>query len=265
VRVGAHVPTRDPAGQAALRDAACVQVFLSSPQQWLAPRLRGDEAQLRALSAAELPVVVHAPYLINLASPSPKVRAASVQMLQQTLDAAGRIGAHGVVLHAGQAGTHSSFDEGLTRWLTAAEQVSSDTPVWIENLASGTSAMGRYADDWIALIHAAQSLGTFPVGVCLDTCHAWAAGEVEDVASAARYVSELVSRLGPLDLVHCNGSRDDAGSGRDRHANLDSSTAPVEVIEVLTVGSYAPLVVVETPGGPDAHAADIALARTWFS
>jgi deoxyribonuclease IV len=263
--VGAHVPTRDPGGQAELRGAACAQVFLSSPQQWAGPRLRGDEAQLRQLSTGPLPLVVHAPYLVNLASPSPKVRTASVQLLQATLDAATAIGAHGVVVHAGQAGAHSSFDEGLSRWLDAAATVGSDTPVWIENLASGSSAMGRYIDDWVTLVHAAQSLGAFPVGVCLDTCHAWAAGEVDDVGSATRYVTELRDRVGAVDLVHCNGSRDHAGAGRDRHANLADSAAPEAVLAALCVGAQAPLVVVETPGGPDAHAADIARVCAWFA
>ena len=264
-RVGAHVPSRDPVGQAEMRGASCAQLFLSSPQQWAPPRSRGDETQLKVASATHLPLVVHAPYLINLASPSAKVRDSSVLLLQATLDAASSIGAHGVVVHAGQAGAHSSFDDGLTRWLDAASRVRSDTPVWIENLASGASAMGRYADDWVALIHAAQSLGAFPVGVCLDTCHAWAAGEIDDVESASRYVSELVGRVGPLDLVHLNGSRDAAGSGRDRHANLSGSAMPTEVLAALCADAQAPLVVVETPGGPEAHAEDIREARILLS
>lgn len=240
-------------------------MFLSSPQQWAGPQLRGDERELRTLSFGQLPLVVHAPYLINLASPSQQVRDQSARLLQDTLDAATRIGAHGVVVHAGQAGAHSSFDDGLERWLDAATPVRSDTPVWVENLASGSSAMGRYLDDWTMLVHAAQALGAFPVGVCLDTCHAWAAGEIGDEASAVRYVADLVSRVGPVDLVHLNGSRDPAGAGRDRHANLSDTLAPLSVLQRLAAGALAPLVVVETPGGADAHAADIALARTWFS
>ncbi|NIR37515.1 MAG: TIM barrel protein, partial [Actinobacteria bacterium] len=66
-----------------------------------------------------------------------------------------------------------------------------------------------------------EAIGDYDVGVCLDTCHAWAAGE--DLSTA---VDRIRSLTGRIDLIHCNDSRDPLGSNRDRHANLGQGEIP---------------------------------------
>ena len=98
-----------------------------------------------------------------------------------------------------------------------------------------------------------DAIGGYDVGVCLDTCHAWASGEdLETVVERVRAIT------GRVDLVHANSSRDEAGSGRDRHANFATGTIPPELIAhvVREAGCDA---LVETPG--EGQADDIAFLR----
>ena len=85
-------------------------------------------------------------------------------------------------------------------------------PVYLENTAGGDHAMARHFDTIARLW---DHIGDKGIGFCLDTCHAWAAGEALIDA-----VERIKSITGRIDLVHCNDSRDAAGSGADRHANF---------------------------------------------
>ena len=93
------------------------------------------------------------------------------------------------------------------------------------------------------------------VGFCLDTCHAWAGGiELGDAVERIRAIT------GRIDLVHANDSRDDAGSGADRHANFGQGQLPPDEFAAVVREAGAP-VVCETPGGAAEHAADFAWLR----
>ena len=85
-------------------------------------------------------------------------------------------------------------------------------PIYLENTAGGDHAMARHFDTIGRLW---DHIGDTGIGFCLDTCHAWAAGE--ELVDA---VERIMAITGRIDLVHCNDSKDEAGSGRDRHANL---------------------------------------------
>ena len=85
-------------------------------------------------------------------------------------------------------------------------------PVYLENTAGGDHAMARYFDTIGRLW---DLIGDKGIGFCLDTCHAWAAGEALIDA-----VDRIKAITGRIDLVHCNDSRDAAGLGADRHANF---------------------------------------------
>ncbi|MGI9608684.1 MAG: TIM barrel protein, partial [Acidimicrobiia bacterium] len=129
----------------------------------------------------------------------------------------------------------------------------SPVPLLIENTAGGGNAIARDLDNYGPLW---DEIGDYNVGVCLDTCHAWAAGE--DLITAVDRLKELTGRL---DLVHCNDSRDPHNSRRDRHANLGSGEVPEELLVAVVVAAQVP-VVVETPDDDGTqHAADIAWLR----
>src|ERR1700704_3991385 len=88
--IGAHVEPGDPLGTALAEDADCVQIFLGDPQDWKKPPTRDDAEALRA---SAVPVYVHAPYIVNLASANNRIRIPSRKVLQQTMEAAAEVGA----------------------------------------------------------------------------------------------------------------------------------------------------------------------------
>lgn len=244
--IGAHVSSVKPLEEAAARSADAVQIFLSNPQQWKAPKPRDDAAEL---AASDIRIYVHAPYLMNLASPNNRVRIPSRKTLAQTVEAAAAIGARGVIVHGGSVGADEDVAIGFERWRKALESFDVAVPILVENTAgSGNSVMqdlAHYGPLW-------DEIGDFDVGVCLDTCHTWAAGA--DLGGAVDLITGLV---GGIALVHCNDSKDEAGSNRDRHENLGKGRIPEELILGVVRAAGAP-VIVETPGD---QAVDIAWLR----
>lgn len=249
MRIGAHVPPDDPLAEAEKRDADCVQVFLSNPKSWKKPAARADAGEL---ATAALPIYVHAPYLVNVASANNKVRVPSRKILQQTCDAASEIGAAGVIVHGGHVDAETDLDTGFDNWRKALERCETDVPLLIENTAGGNHAMTRFVE---VIERLWEHLEGFDVGFCFDTCHAHAAGV--DVVEAAERVR---AALGGIDLVHLNDSMDDPGSGRDRHANLGQGRIEADVLVATVEAADAP-VVCETPGGHEAQSEDIAWLR----
>jgi deoxyribonuclease-4 len=253
MRIGAHIRSDDPVGAAAARNADLVQMFLSPPQSYKAPKPRADREELLA---SGLPIYVHAPYVMNPASPNNRIRIPSRKTLDQIMEAAATIGAIGVIVHGGHVGDDEAVTVGFERWRKLFEYADGGwkVPLLIENTAGGGNAVARELQNYGPLW---EQIGEFNVGVCLDTCHAWAAGE--DLAAA---VDTLRAHTGRVDLVHCNDSRDPHNSRRDRHTNLGDGEIPPELI-LDVVRSADVDVVVETPDGDEGggQKADIAWLR----
>ncbi len=248
-KVGAHTPNADPLGEAAVREADLVQIFLSNPQSWKKPLPRDDAPELRS---SPVDIYVHAPYLINVCSENNRVRIPSRKILQDTCDAAAEVGAVAVVVHGGHVTGDDPQEEGLVRWRKALQTLDTEVKVLIENTAGGDKALARRVD-WIRRLW--ENIGEFDIGFVLDTCHAWAGGEPFD-----ELVENLVAATGGIDLVHANDSKDGFDSRRDRHTNLGTGKIPPGDLARVIREAGAP-VVVETPGGAEAQAADIAWVR----
>ncbi|MBN2624124.1 MAG: TIM barrel protein, partial [Acidimicrobiales bacterium] len=118
--IGSHVKQDDPLGTAAAEGAEVVQIFLGDPQSWKKPQPR-DDAEL--LKASDVPVYVHAPYIINLASPNNRVRIPSRKVLQQTCDAAAEIGAEAVIVHGGHVTKDDEPTAGFERWRKGIDSI----------------------------------------------------------------------------------------------------------------------------------------------
>ena len=204
------------------------------------------------MAASDIDIYVHAPYLMNLASPNNRVRIPSRKTLAQTVEAASAIGAKGVIVHGGSVGDDEDVAVGYERWRKALESFNVTVPILVENTAgSGNSVMQdleHYGPLW-------DEIGDHDVGVCLDTCHTWAAGA--DMAGAVELVTSLV---GGIALVHCNDSKDEHGSNRDRHENLGEGQIPEDLLVGVVRAAGAP-VILETPGGVDEHLSDLAWLR----
>lgn len=251
--VGAHVPSVDPLAEAAARDADLVQIFLSNPQSWRKPAPRPDAA---ALKASEIPVYVHAPYLINVCADNNRVRIPSRKILQDTCDAASEIDAEAVIVHGGHVTGDGPQEDGIDRWRKALEATDTEMKILIENTAGGDKAVARRVE-WIGKLW--EEIGGFGVGFVLDTCHSWAGGEPFD-----ELVERIVVHTGRIDLLHVNDSKDPFDSRRDRHENLGHGEIPVEEIAKAIRAADAPMVV-ETPGGAAEQGADIAWIRSLFA
>jgi deoxyribonuclease IV len=221
-RIGAHFHVDDPLAEAEACGADAVQFFLGDPQGWKAPVIPGGDpgAVKAAYAAAGVDVYIHAPYVINVATSNNRIRIPSRKLLDQQLKAAASIGAKGLIVHGGYVTAGVDLAEGLENWRKAAERIERPLPMLIENTAGGDGATARSLDAigrlWDAV---AEAAGDANLGFCLDTCHANSAGI--DLADAADRVKAITGRI---DLVHCNNSRDEFGSGRDRHANITAGT-----------------------------------------
>lgn len=254
--LGAHVDQTDPIAEAAARRAPLVQFFLGDPQGYKGPEIRydgGAEALRAAAEDAGVDLYVHAPYIVNVATLNNRIRIPSRKLLQQHLDAATSIGAKGLIVHGGHVNAKDDPEKGFDNWRKAIESLTiTTTPVLIENTAGGDNAMARHLDRIARVWEAISAAEGFDqVGFCLDTCHAWAGGiELDDVVDQVRAIT------GRIDLVHANDSRDAAGSGADRHANLGAGQLPPDELADVVRAAGAP-VVVETPGGADEHVADL--------
>jgi deoxyribonuclease-4 len=251
LRLGAQVATRHPLAAAADRDAEVVQVFLSPPQGFASPKPRADAEAIRA---SDVGLYVHAPYLVNVATTNNRVRHPSRALLEKTVRAAEELDALGVIVHGGHLPEDDDVAEGYKNWRSTFDRLESRVPILIENTAGGQNAISRHFDCIAALWDALDGVET-PFGFCLDTCHTHAAGE--DLTTA---VDRIVAITGAVDLVHLNDSKDQPGSGRDRHQNLGAGEIDPDLL-VEVVRSAGVDVIVETPEDDGSQAADLAWLR----
>jgi deoxyribonuclease-4 len=276
-RIGAHVPTAGGLAKAALPylgtvSAGAVQVYVSNPRGWALSA--GDPAQDETFRAgtAGLPVYVHASLLVNLGSPTEATVANSLATLRHALARGAAIGAAGVVFHAG-----SAVDDGHApaayRQIRAAliplldEAAAAGGPrLLVEPSAGGGRSLAARVEQLADYFDAVA--GHPYLGVCLDTCHAWAAGhDLASAGGAAATVDALVASVGAdrLRLIHANDSKDALGSTRDRHENIGAgSIGSAAFAELLAHPAAAGVpVIVETPSeGAAGHARDISLLRS---
>ena len=260
VRIGAHVDQQDPVQEAVARGAGLSQFFLGDPQGWKGPKVayEGGAGALRAAAeGAGIDLYVHAPYIVNVATSNNRIRIPSRKILADQIRAATEIGAKGLIVHGGHVLAGDDPELGYDNWCKTFERLDITLPVLIENTAGGDNAMARRLDRigrlWEAL---ADRCDMTDVGFCLDTCHAHAGGE-----ELLGIVDRVKAITGRIDLVHANDSRDEFGSGADRHANIGAGAMDVAEIAAVVAAAGAP-VVVETPGGAAGQAADIELLRS---
>ena len=253
--IGAHFHVDNPLAEATALGADAAQFFLGDPQGWKGPVIPGgDAAAIRAAyAAAGMDIYIHAPYVINVATTNNRIRIPSRKLLDQQLQAAASIGAKGLIVHGGHVLAGVDPEEGFENWRKAVERIERPLPMLIENTAGGDGAMAKSLDAiarlWEATAGAAGDGGD--IGFCLDTCHANSAGI--DLADAVDRVKAITGRI---DLVHCNNSRDEFGSGRDRHANLNAGTIDPGLLLSVVRAAGAPAIC-ETPDEDGGLAADV--------
>ncbi|NGO77833.1 deoxyribonuclease IV [Streptomyces sp. YC504] len=275
--VGSHVPVAgglSSKGLAYARELGCetVQVFVANPRGWATPpgSPAEDEAFRAACAAESIPAYIHAPYLINFGSHSPETVEKSVASLRHSLRRGREIGALGVVVHTGSATMGRDRAEALEqvrrhmRPLLDELTHEDDPYLLLESTAgqgysicSRTWDFGPYFD----------ALGHHPkLGICLDTCHVFAAGhDLTGPHGMHQTLDQLVKTVGEgrLKLIHANDSKDVVGAKKDRHANIGQGHIGEDAFRALMKHPEmdgVPLII-ETPGGQSGHTADVELLK----
>ena len=233
MRIGSHVSTTGGYAKVAdyleLIGAECFQVFAKSPRQWLAKDI--DPATVAELAAVRSsrdigPLFTHTAYLINLTTSNDELRDKSVAALADELVRGSQLGAAGVNTHLGNV-PDGDTGAAITRAADAIERAFAlaathgpvTTRLVLENTAGAGSTFGGPVVDLGAVIDGCD-LPRESLGICIDTCHAWAFGY--DVASSEGWeelVGEIDHAVG-LDrwvLVHANDCKHERGTKKDRH------------------------------------------------
>ncbi|TYB44556.1 deoxyribonuclease IV [Actinomadura chibensis] len=271
--VGGHVPVAGGLATGGLKYAAdigaeAIQVFVANPRGWAQPAGKpAEDEKLRA--RVDVPVYVHTPYLVNVGSPNPETLAKSLASIRHSLLRGRAIGARGVVVHTGSSVTQT-YDAAMAQVhehvLPLLDEIPDDGPDLLLEPMAGQNNM---------LCARVQELGPFferlehhpKLGVCFDTCHAFAAGH--DLAAPGGVkdtIDALVATVGDgrLKLVHANDSKDPCASGRDRHENIGAGHIGEAAFGELfrhpaTAG--VPFLI-ETPGrAPEPHGKDVATLK----
>ncbi|MFE9257860.1 deoxyribonuclease IV [Streptomyces sp. NPDC006879] len=272
--MGGHVPVAGGLARTGLpyarqMGAEVLQVFVANPRGWATPggNPAQDELFKEACAAESMPVYVHAPYLINFGSHTEATVERSVLSLRHSLRRGREIGALGVVVHTGSATGGRPRSEALAqvreRLLPLLDELTEDDDPFLllESTAGQGSSLCARTWDFGPYF---EALDSHPkLGVCLDTCHVFAAGhDLAPPGGMTRTLDLLLDTVGGgrLKLVHANDSQEGVGSHRDRHANIGSGRIGADAFGELLAhpATHGVPLVIETPGGTAGHAADVA-------
>jgi deoxyribonuclease IV len=230
VKVGVHVSIAGSLDLAVDRakDAGCdvFQMFSRNPRGWASKPLVDDDVDMfRAkIKTTGIIPVDHMPYLPNLASPKPEIYEKSVVTLMAELDRCDHLGIPYLVTHLGHhlgdgiAGGRARVIKAI---ITAVRESSSSVMLLLENTAGEKNSVGSSFE------HIRGILDELPfpdrVGVCFDTCHAFAAGyELRTEEGLKDTLAQFDDQIGlhNLKIIHLNDTKGDRGTGLDRHEHI---------------------------------------------
>ncbi len=258
--------------------AETFQVFTGNPRGWALSEGRpAEDARFRDLMGERgTRVFIHAPYLVNLGSPTPATYQRSVASVAHNLKRAAEIGAEGVVVHTGSyvdpgegdsAARHAAAMRQVREaLLPLLDAVADDRAPWL--LLEPTAGQGRSlcagVEDLAAYLDA---LDQHPkAGICLDTCHVFAAGApLDEPGGTTATVDRIVEIGGPgrLRLVHANDSMDVRGAFKDRHQRIgEGHIGEGAFTELFAHPATAGVpFILETPDSRDVDTRDIPLLK----
>lgn len=242
-----------------------MQIFLSAPQRWQAPRHTDEQVgEFRRLVAETGigPNFAHATYLINLAAADPALQQRSIDNLAACANWADKAGLAGVVVHVG-SGRGQSVEEAEQQVAMALEQVlkeGASTAILLENSAGSGELLGsRFEQIGVVFDRLGRDAR---LGLCLDTAHTFASGyDLRAEDGVSRAVDEIDRSIGleRFRLIHANDSKVGLNSAVDRHENIGHGWLGEDAFaHMLAHPVLGPLPwVLEVPGydnkGPDAR------------
>ena len=232
MRLGAHESIAGGIHKAFDRAASvgcdAVQIFVKPNRSWAVPPLSQEDVTLfraKAEATAIQPAVAHTSYLLNLASPNDELWYKSIDALIMEMERCDRLGVPWLVLHPG-AHVGSGEDAGLARIAQALGKVHGatralHTQILLETMAGQGTKLGYSFEHLAWLLN--QTAEGERLGICLDTCHVFAAGY--ELRTAEGYAATMaafdrVIGLERLKALHLNDSKGKLGSRKDRHEHI---------------------------------------------
>ncbi|HYO14096.1 MAG TPA: deoxyribonuclease IV [Thermoanaerobaculia bacterium] len=275
--LGAHVSVAGGLATAIGRatDLGCtaIQIFVKNASQWRGKELSDPdvEAFRAARAGSEVgPVVAHASYLINLCATDPALLDKSREALADELTRCARLGVEGLVVHPGAhlgAGEEAGIDcvaASLDAVLAALPN--GPTRILLENTAGQGSCLGHRLEHLARIRERTRQPER--VGICVDTCHAFAAGyALHEPAGYEDFLAEIeeLTGLGVLGAIHLNDSVRPFGSRRDRHAHIGEGEIGLDLFARLLQDprlAAIPMVLETEPGeGMEGHRRDLETLR----
>ncbi len=239
---------------------AC-QVFTKSERQWAAKPLDPAVTERYLAKRQEFgirQIVAHDSYLINVASPEDAMWEKSRAALREELDRCDALDIPGLVSHPG-AHMGSGIEAGVARVVEAINRIHAERPdgkaaILIETTAGQGSTLGSTFEEIAAILAGVDDKAR--IGVCLDTCHVFAAGydlrDAESYADTMRAFDRIVG-IDKLRCLHLNDSQKEFGSRKDRHAHIGEGELGLSAFEqIVNDPRLAGLPgVLETPKGDD--------------
>ena len=248
--------------------ADCLQVFTKNQRQWRVPPLSDEQIRAWQEARARLapgPVVSHASYLINLASPDPDAWARSIGLFRVELERCAALGIPELVIHPG-AHKGAGEEAGLARIAAALDRVHHELPgLGVRTSLEITAGQGTTLGASLGqLRHLLESAGDPErLSICLDTAHLHGAGyDLSSAAGAEALLDAVEESLGKARVAvwHINDTPVDAGAHRDRHAHIGHGRIAGEAIEAIAASPPFPDTpkILETPKGtaPDGRSWD---------
>lgn len=230
-KIGAHVSAQggiyNVFENAKCIGAEAIQIFGSSPQQWAVREAKSEDIEkLRTAhkKAGNMPIFLHAAYLVNLASPNEITRANSIQSLIGHLKISEAIGAKGLIFHIGSAKDQPK--EQAIEFLVAGvkkvlESAKGESLVILENSSAGGAKLGATPKEIGEILNKIKSNRA---KVCFDTAHAFEAGVIkyEQVKEIKNTFDEWDKEVGLENIIaiHANDSKTPFASHNDRHENI---------------------------------------------
>ena len=242
MKLGAHVSASGGVDKAIDRaqemGAETIQMFVSSPRTWAfrpVSEERASEFRRKSRETGVAPTFLHGSYLVNVGGDPDLVRK-SIDSLSDHMNAAGQIGARGVIFHGG---SHKGvgFDGVLDQAAGALREVLSRTPDDVELIIENSAGMGSHIGASFGEIsRLIDAIDSPRVMVCLDTEHCFAAGyNLADPEGIDAAMDEFDREIGLAKLVavHANDAKVELGSGVDRHENIGDGFIGIKGFEVI--------------------------------
>jgi len=240
--IGAHISTKGGLHtvfeRASLIDASALALFAKNSNQWKGKTLTDDDVALFAKTRNVRPIVTHASYLINLATTNEEFHRKSIDAMIDELDRAERLGIHAVVLHPG-AHLGAGVDAGLDQIARSLDRIHAAIPnhrvvTLLETAAGQGSCLGCTFEELGRIIDAVDDKRR--VGICIDTCHIFAAGyDIRTRDGYERTIGEVEQHAG-IDNVgafHLNDSKKPLGSRVDRHEHIGDGEIGLDAFRFL--------------------------------